>query len=224
MAGMHPKDDPRIYRILDAVNFSELSLVTQHALLEQAIASISEDEPESIVRAMMTAWAIVDCVHRVRELAEGTPGLGKSCAERSRFLDATKVCHDFRNYIQHLRQELLKPDLDEFPVWGSFSWVDPSDQSTCCTVLTGTRVGKVSVQSCVYDRLERRWVSRTTLCLGRASLNIDPVVEETKAFCHFIQRWILGQKSGQIQIQYRLPIIRTKIIPGSGFDDASPTA
>jgi len=180
---MHAKNDPRLIRFRDGFWFSRALLLREAAEVETLRASLHPERRDELLHAIATVWQIVDSVHRVRELAQATPGMSQGDAAVRRFLADTAVAEDFRHYVQHLRGELGKRDVDRFPVWGSVTWVSANDEAMTFTAVTGTIPAGTEIGGAVYDRLERRWVSRVSLSIRGIVFNVDPVVEATVSLC-----------------------------------------
>jgi hypothetical protein len=180
---MHAKDDPRLVRFRDGFWFSRALLRREAAELEDLRSRLRPEARDDLLLAVATGWQIVDTVHRVRGLAQATPGMNQGDAAVRGFLASTIVAEAFRHYVQHLRGELGKRDVDRFPVWGSVSWVSATDESTTFTAVTGTVPAGTEISGAVYDRLERRWVSRVSLSIRGIVFNVDPIVEATVSLC-----------------------------------------
>jgi hemerythrin-like domain-containing protein len=71
----------------------------------------------------------------------------------------TKIAEYYRHYIQHLRQELTKRDLNLFPVWRTLSWVDPEDSNNTYIEVIGSRIKNTNYPDCTYDTKNRKWIS-----------------------------------------------------------------
>jgi hypothetical protein len=140
----------------------------------------------SLSLAFLRCWSFIDTVHRIRELAQVVPGLSLKRAEVRRFLEATSIAEVFRHYIQHLRSELSKAPGNTFPVWGSLSWVDPDDPALTHTALAGAQVGETRFVGCVFDTVERKWVSKVSLSVDDRSFNFDPIYSECMQFRDFV--------------------------------------
>jgi hypothetical protein len=209
---MHSKDDLRLFRFLDCIHYSLEVLNIQYNDLNSILAKLKPSDSSQIIRALAVSWSIVDSIHRIREVAQNIPGLGGDAPQLKSFLYDTRIVDVYRDYIRHLRNELSKTDLDKFPVWGSFSWIDNEDKKTCHTAFTGSVIGNVGFGSCVYDRHERRWVSKAAICIKNCVFNIDPCYESAKQFCRFILDWIKSVKAGQINEKKGIPVVSAQFV------------
>lgn len=179
----HAKDDPRLIRFRDGFWFSRAILGREADELERLRIKLRPENRGDLLHAVATVWQIVDTVHRVRELAQTTPGIRQGDAPVRTFLGATRIAEQFRHYVQHLRGELTKREVDRFPVWGSISWVSADDQAVVFTAVTGAVPAGTEISGGVYDTVERKWVSRVSLSIRGVVFNVDPIVEATMTFC-----------------------------------------
>jgi hypothetical protein len=193
---VHAKDDPRLIRFRDGFWFSRALLRREVVELERIRAKLRPDARDGLLHTVATVWQIVDAVHRVRDLAQATPGVSQRDAAVRTFLGATTIAEQFRHYVQHLRGELAKPEVDRFPVWGSVSWVSAEDEGVMFTAVTGAVAAETEISGGVYDRVERRWVSRVSLSIRGVVFNVDPIVEATLTFCDHALAAIAAMQPG----------------------------
>jgi len=202
---MHASTDMRIVKCFDGLHYSFELLTFNYQGLYDTCVSISQDHT-NLIPALSRCWHIVDIVHRIREISQAIPGLSKKNGELIKFLNATSVAESYRHYIQHLREELSKPDLNPFPVWGALSWVDPQNNSKSYTAVIGAQTPGTSYAGCVYDLKERKWVSKVTLAIGKFSFNFDNVYEATILFREFVLPWLTSTYKSGIKIKNEIPI------------------
>lgn len=186
---MHAATDPRLILCLEGLGMSFAMLEHIYPGLHENCHKIkTESRPMSL--ALLKCWSFVDVVHRIREITETIPGLNTNTPQVRQFLQETQVAELFRNYIQHLRGELLKREPNNFPVWGSISWVDPDDQSLIHIVDSGTRIGTITNTSILYDTQRKKWVSSVSLNIEGGAFNFDLIYDAAIQFREFIIPWI----------------------------------
>ena len=207
---MHPSSDVRIVKCLDGLYYSFQMLEYINSSLYKDCLRVEIDH-SSLIPALWRCWSFIDVVHRVREISQSLPGLSKRDKNLSTFLDATRLAKDYRNYVQHLRSELLNKDLNPFPVWGSLAWVDPVNPTYSYLAVFGAQVKGTSYAGCVFDTVEGRWVSRVCLSIGGMSFNFDPIYEECLRFRDFVVPWALSTYKPGIQMTTELPIITIQL-------------
>lgn len=210
---MHVSEDPRLYKFFEAMHYSDFVLRQNYDELNSLIEHLEKENGSAIVRAQMICWTIIDTIHRIREVAQNIPGLSRRNEHLKKLVQETAIVEKFRNYVQHLRNELSKKEMNNFPVWGSFSWIDHNDPRVSHTAISGGWDGKTSFPSSVYDTVEKRWVSRTSLSIADLSCNIDPIYERTMSFTSFCLSWmkdILGEK---VTLHDKVPVVSIAFVP-----------
>jgi hypothetical protein len=207
---MHAETDTRLIRCLDGLGMSFAMLEHIQADLHAVCADIKANK-HSLPVAFWRCWSFVDTVHRIREVAQAIPGLSTNTTELRLFLKATEIAEAFRHYIQHLRSELSKSPGNTFPVWGSLSWVDPTDSCLTHTVLAGAQIGEMQYVGCVFDTLERRWVSKVALSVGGLSFNFDLIFVACIKFRDFVIPWLITTYAPGIRLQEELPLMSARL-------------
>ena len=220
---MHSSTDPRVVRCLDGLSMSFLMLDQIHRELHPTCVSIKTDK-RNLARAFWLCWSFVDTVHRIREVAQASPGLSKKAPEVRLFLDATSIAEKFRHYIQHLRSELSKSPGNLFPVWGSLSWVDDEDSQLTYIALAGAQLGNISYSGCVFDTHNRDWVSKVALSVDDLSFNFDLIFEYCVEFRDFVMSVLVSTYSPGITFQEDLPIITMRVIMGDSTEPEQQSA
>jgi hypothetical protein len=200
----------RNIRCLDGLHYSfELLQHFQGSLY--AVCCKIPDNNSNVVPALGYAWGFIDTLHRIREIARSLPRLSVKHPEVRHFLKATALAEEYRHYIQHLRNELSRDPPNTFPVWGSLSWIDESNNRRSYTVLLGSQIPGTQFSSCVYDRVKQAWVSRVCLSAAGTSFNFDHVYESVVRFREFILPWLTEALSGRVCVQGNLPILTVEI-------------
>lgn len=203
--------DLRTIKFLDGFHISFEILALVYSDLHQTCARVANDR-EALVPALWRCWSFIDTVHRLREMAQAVPRLSRRSRDRIVFLEETKVAEGFRHYIQHLRSELSKRELNAFPVWGSLAWVDLADPMCSHIVLAGAATKTTAYTGCVFDTLNRSWVSRVCLGVEGLSFNFDPIFDSCNRFRDFIVPWLLGSFEGKVEVKPELPIVTMRLV------------
>ena len=207
---MHASTDTRIVKCLDGLHYSFEMLEYVYSSLHEICSHIKDDQ-SSLIPALWQCWSFIDILHRIREIAQAIPGLSKKDDNLVSFLKTTDLAEEYRHYIQHLRGELSKSEINPFPVWGSLSWVDPKDSTTTYLIAIGARIGSTNYTGCVFDTVERKWVSKVCLGIQEKSFNYDPIYEACIKFREFIIPWALATYKLGIRVTTNLPIYTIQI-------------
>lgn len=207
---MHAATDTRLIRCLDGLEMSFAILKHLHSEMHDICKTLHTSQQELPV-AFERCWSFIDSVHRIREIAQAVPGLNNKAPEVRVFLESTAIAEEFRHYIQHLRNELMKMPGNTFPVWGSLSWVDPVDPMVTHVALAGANVDKTEYHGCVFDTVERKWVSKVTLAVAGLSFNFDPIFEACKRFDRFVLPWIMSTYAPGVIAREKLPSVTMRL-------------
>lgn len=203
---MITKLEVRNIRCLDGLYYSFELLDHFHNLLYTTCCEIPKDN-SNVIPALAYCWGFVDALHRIREIAQSLPGISVKHSEMRAFLSATALADVYRNYIQHLRGELSKDSPNTFPVWGSLSWVDKSNIERSYIAILGAQIEGTANPGCVYDTVDKMWVSKVCLGIDKYSFNFDPIYEATLRFKRFVLPFLMKDASELIKLHNKLPIL-----------------
>lgn len=201
----------RKLKALEGLHYSFRLIEHHYAEINKYCPLINIDN-QNLIPTLAGCWGFVDSLHRAREISQAIPGLGGKNPNLKSFLNSTKLSKEYRHYIQHLRGELNKKPPNNFPVWGVISWVDTEDKSKSHTAWIGTRLPNTEYRGHVYDRINKKWVSRVSLSIMDRSFNFDPIYESVKQFEEFAIPWIIEKAGIKVTIQREIPIISTKFV------------
>lgn len=201
----------RKVRCIDGLHYSFEMLESFQANLYQDCCEIQNNN-SAVVKVISGSWGFIDALHRVREIAQSTPGINVKHQEMRAFLNATELAEEFRHYIQHLRGELANDPPNTFPVWGSISWVDPNKTNRCHTAMFGAQIQGTKFSSCVYDRLKGKWVSKVALSIDGKSFNFDLMYEAAVRVRKYLVPAIVKGSSAEIEFHEKLPILTVDVV------------
>lgn len=172
--------------------------------------------PSRAIEVMQSAWTFIDSIHRLRELSHVIPTISDKHPEIRIFLEATQVAEDFRNYIQHLRNELHKPQEIPSPVWGSLSWVDQANPNLSHTAFLGTDIAGTGYSSCGWDISEGRFASNVSLGLKNLSLEFDAMFTAAVRFQKFVEAEVKPAAANMPPQPTGLPMVSFEITQVEG--------
>lgn len=210
MSTSHSDFDPRVAKAFEAIEISYHSLRRIQEHLHIRCQAIHRDS-EAAADALSMAWSFVDAVHRLREIARSVPGLNAKHLEVRVLLDATLMIKDFRNYVQHMRNDLLDRALLAEPVWGVLSWLDHTEPHTYYTLMTGAILDGMSYPGPVFDRVKGKFLSRVTLTVKGLPLSMDPVFVACERFVEFLRSWMASEFEGSVELRQGPVIIQGRL-------------
>jgi hypothetical protein len=207
---MLPSLDIRRLRCWDGLHYSFQVLHLSQESLWPACCEIPTKN-EKAIEAISICWTFIDALHRVREIAQSTPGLNGKHLEMRVFLEATLLAEEYRHYIQHLRGEIAKEPPNKFALWGSLAWADPLDPALSHMAHLGAQISGDSVSGCVWDIQNRRWASKVCLGIGTRSFNFDIMHDAASRFEKFVVPEMLKAMPADVKQHDVLPISSFKI-------------
>lgn len=125
--------DKRQLLFLDGIRVSadicDLSIKRLSKSLKKlpSLVAYSEDYITEVISAVQDAWAVIDSVHRFRELLQQFHGIKKNLPQFQAFYRSSEKAEEFRHFIQHIRREVNDLSDHQLPLWGTITWQLMSD-------------------------------------------------------------------------------------------------
>jgi hypothetical protein len=178
--------------VLDGISTSiEVTVIAyrdlQGALLQfnRAADQHATNHPAT-VRAVMSAWTVIDAAHRLGLLVPRLRGLKHGPAVRS-LLKAVEPVEPFRHLVQHLDGEIGRLLAERQPIWGSLSWayVDSADASTIRIGLLMPGAARAPIDLPLVNPLGRKIeipIGLVTLAAGGKTLSLSEVAYAVSRF------------------------------------------
>lgn len=212
-------------QVLDSLCLSYQMLDHLYDGLHVYVAGLKHDYLR-LAPVYLRCWSIVDVVHRIREIAQCTPGLNVKCLEVRRFLGETTAAEHFRHYILHLHSEMANRPETLHPVWGSLSWVDVEEPTVSHIAFSASQVEKTTYTSCIWDTEEKKWVSTVSLGMRDCLFHFDPIVGACTQFRDFVLPWVHTRYASNVPADTRLPIASIRVVDSgtSNVVSTSPSA
>lgn len=191
--------ETRTILFLDGIRYSiEISHLAYLRLVDTlervaALSGTASDElADLIVTSVSDAWAMIDSVHRLRELVEHLPGLRRKDPNVQVLLRSTEVVEELRNRVQHFRSE-----IDDFlpakaPLWGSISWGRVSADTgrpQSHTIVPGTFFHEAGVALCTFDHATGRFEERLAVDVANKRIDLAAIHERVLEFTDWFERW-----------------------------------
>jgi len=134
------------------------------ALIEPRFQATGTFDSE-IASAYSDAWALVDILHRVRDLSEQTHLLSAKDPPVQVFIRTTEPVKALRNHVQHFRSGIRHLPAKSEPLFGTLTWVSSENSQRCFSILSGSLAADLNSAGSVYDRHDG--VSNCTNCRPR---------------------------------------------------------
>jgi hypothetical protein len=178
--------------VLDGISTSiEVTVIAyrdlQVALLDfhRAADQHTTNRPAT-VRAVMSAWTVIDAAHRLGLLVPKLRGLKHGPAVRS-LLKAVEPVEPFRHLVQHLDREIGRLLTDRQPIWGSLSWayVESADAKTIRIGLLMPGAARAPLELPMVNTAGRQIeipIGLVTLAAGGKTLSLSEVAYAVSRF------------------------------------------
>jgi len=156
---------------------SRLSLVTD--------APKVEADPSILTEIYIAALGLIDYFHRFNEIVSAMPLIRNDQRELRRLNDFIAPVKECRNYLQHMRGDLMTNDAITYPVLGAISWVSGNRNYF---LFSNQPTQNFSAPGIAYDRFNKRYVCKYMLVVGGHEIKIDTVFSEVKLFWKWLEK------------------------------------
>jgi len=147
--------------------YAELKRMTS----ETEVAVIANAPSGNAVELYVTALSLVDYFHRFREIISAMTVIRKDARELKKFKSTVKPVTNCRNYLQHMRNDLMKNDAIDYPILGAISW---ASGNRTYTVFSSQQMSQgVRIPGITYDRHEKAYAFKYMLVVGRYEVRLD---------------------------------------------------
>jgi len=120
---------PRFLLIFESMKNSLVILNSSFAVIKRDTNKMAEmiDSGMDITANAITLYiyvvSFIDFSFRYRQLLDSLPHLNKKEQEIKKFFSEFSSLKDIRNYLQHIRGDLVGNDVVDYPILGSVTWI-----------------------------------------------------------------------------------------------------
>lgn len=180
--------------LLDALRYSLELERKEYLLLKSSLKriekTVSKDHKPSVsstLKALTSAWEIVDVVFRSYGLVAQIPIFSRSPEVRL-FRQAIQSIKDFRNLYQHLNSEIPRINGPTNPIMGVLSWVINSQDSL--TVFLGSDSPAIHAHTVAIDTHNGCFAQTLLFSAGNKDIELDKVHAECRTIAKFLESWL----------------------------------
>lgn len=170
------------------------------------LAANSEDRGfgDNVIDLFITVHGLVDHLNRFLEIAQAMPILKKSAKQLVNLNRAIQPVKDARNYLQHLRGDLLTSDRIRFPVLGSISWIHDRKNFTLLPNQTTSGYGTSGI---AFDTVNNTYACRYQLSLGGHIVRVDHAYSAVQEFWSWLNSVAAVQPASVKDYKWGMPAI-----------------
>lgn len=147
-----------------------------------------ENDPSVVTKIYISALGLIDYFHRFHEIISAMTLIRKDRPELKKLKNALEPVKDCRNYLQHMRGDLMKNDPIKYPILGAISWIH---EGRNYTLFPNQPMQGVSLPGIAYDTFAGKYVCKYLLIVGGHEIQIDTVYTEVKAFWEWLEKAVV---------------------------------
>jgi hypothetical protein len=164
----------------------------KNGTLQAEGAAKVETDASLVTEIYISALGLIDYFHRFHEIISAMTLIRKDRPELKKLknvLEPVKAC---RNYLQHMRGDLMKNDPIKYPILGAISWVR---EGRNYTLFSNQPTQGVSLRGIVYDTFAGRYVCKYLVIVGGHEIRIDIIYTEVKVFWEWLEKAVVIEPS-----------------------------
>ena len=147
-----------------------------------------KNDPSVAIEIYISALGLIDYFHRFHEIISAMTLIRKDRPELKKLKDALEPVKACRNYLQHMRGDLMKNDPIKYPILGAISWVH---EGRNYMLFSNQPTQGVGLPGIVYDTFAGKYVCKYLLIVGGHEIQIDTVYSEIKAFWEWLEKAVV---------------------------------
>lgn len=161
--------------------FANLKYSTQRA----EVAENTELNSAIIMEIYISALGLIDYFHRFHEVISAIPLIRKDHPRIKKLNSTLKQITDCRNYLQHIRNDLMNNNPIDFPILGTIMWIN---ENRNYALFSNQHINDYSFTGIAYDTISDRFVCQYQLVVGKYIIMIDQVYSDIKTFWYWFEK------------------------------------
>ena len=144
-----------------------------------------ETDSSIVIKIYIAALGLIDYFHRFHEIVSAMPLIRKDMPELKKLGEALSPVTECRNYLQHMRGDLMTNDPIGYPILGAISWIHEGRNHI---LFSNQATPSCSAPAIAYDQSEEKYICKYLLTVGGHEIQIDTVYTEVKSFWRWIEK------------------------------------
>jgi hypothetical protein len=153
-------------------------------LLATDPVKIKEDS-SIITEIYISSLGMVDYFHRFHEIICAMPLLRKDQPELKKLKKVLIPVHECRNYLQHMRGDLMGENPINYPILGAISWIN---EGRNYMLFSNQATPQTTSPSIVYDNFLEKYICKYLLSVGGYEIQLDIVYTQVKLFWEWLEK------------------------------------
>ena len=131
------------------------------------------------IKLYISALGLVDYFHRFHEIVSAMPLIRQDQQELKNLKKALEPVRECRNYLQHMRGDLMKNDPITYPILGAISWVS---NGQCYVLFSNQATQIIKTYNIPYNEVSGEYICKYLLVIGGHEIQIDTTYAAVMSF------------------------------------------
>jgi len=164
--------------------------IEKTTLLAVEPAKIEAADSSVVTDIYIAALGLVDYLHRFHQVVRAMPLLRNDLPELRRLNGAFVAVQNCRNYLQHMRGDLMANDPITYPILGAISWIY---EDRNYTLFSNQPTPSCSAPGIAYDLFAERYICKYQVLVGGHEVRLDIVYAAAKEFWVWLEKAVVIQ-------------------------------
>lgn len=151
-----------------------------------------ESDSSIVIEIYIAALGLIDYFHRFHEIISAMPLIRNDQQELRNLRKSLEPVKECRNYLQHMRSDLMKNEPITYPILGAISWIH---ENRNFILFPNQATMGFSTPGIAYDRFEEKFICKYLLIVGGHKIKIDTVYTEIKLFWAWLDKAVVIEPS-----------------------------
>jgi len=138
-----------------------------------------------VTEIYIAALGMIDYLHRFYEIICAMPLIRNDQPELKKLKELLVPVHNCRNYLQHMRSDLMANDPINYPILGAISWINDGRNYM---LFSNQATQSCTAPSIAYDRLSKKYICKYSLSVGGHEIQLDIIYTQVKLFWEWIEK------------------------------------
>ena len=151
-----------------------------------------ESDSSIVIEIYIAALGLIGFFHRLHEIVSAMPLIRNDQQELRSLRKSLKPVKECRNYLQHMRGDLMKNEPISHPILGAISWIH---ENRNYILFSNQATQDFRTPGITYDRFEEKYICKYLLIVGGHEIQIDTVYTEIKLFWAWLEKAVVIKPS-----------------------------
>jgi hypothetical protein len=150
-----------------------------------AAEQLHETNPSNVIKFYIDALGMIDYFHRFHEIVSAMPLLRKDLPEVKKLDDMLSPVTECRNYLQHMRGDLMSSEPIMFPILGAISWIKNNRNYM---LFPNQATQTYNVPGILFNTVEHTFICKYLISVGGYEIKLDTTYESLKLFWEWVNK------------------------------------